>query len=593
MTKDLSGDSKAPPIAGFRFSPVWLLFLCAMPLWALWLTYAYTVDVPYWDAWDSTWPIFQKFHAGTLALGDFLAFQNEHRVCFPRIVGFLLGLVSHWNIRVEAFGSWVLACASALNLWRLARVTGGTRFGWWLPVGLTFLLFSPVQYETWLLGASAFEFPVVCLTASLWIPLTATPLAFLWAMALATIATFSIASGFLVWIVVTPILALSMDWKRHHAGWTLWIAAFLLNVIFYFHGYQKPERSPSAALFIHQPLMTAKFALAYLGADFALDTFNATIVGTFLTVVFFGCIVILWRRRADRSLVVRALPWTMLAAFAFANAALTAIGRIGFGVEEALSTRYIAISILLPISLLYLAPALLIDVPEERFLGASRCLRAAVICFFAVALAGLQIAASVGISGICVEMQHLRLKGKAALTFIDVLPNLPVLKTVSYEDVALLRKKADAVDGFGYLRPGLLKSLAIRALADPSSPGDPRYGQFTDAGAAGPSAWKASGIAQLPEAGRPADAILLTCDDGRNDPVIFAFAKMKLPTVAWNGAIEETTTDARWFARITQSQVPAAAKTIKAWAYNAETGCAHRLQGEIPLTSSTGNIPAN
>jgi hypothetical protein len=77
------------------------LVLTLPALWVGWLIYRYGVDTPWGDEWDTTRLLVEKMQAGTLGLGDFFAFHNEHRIFFPRVLTFALALFTHWNVRVE------------------------------------------------------------------------------------------------------------------------------------------------------------------------------------------------------------------------------------------------------------------------------------------------------------------------------------------------------------------------------------------------------------------------------------------------------------------------------------------------------------
>lgn len=564
----------------------WLLLLLLSPIWTLWLVLAYGVDIPYWDLWEQTCPLFQKLHSGTLGLADFLRFQNEHRVLFPRLIAFGLGLVTHWNLRFEMIVTWALGCVAVASLWRLVRVTGfaESRRGPWLLAALSFLMFTPVQYETWLLGISAFQIPMICLITCLWIPCALRPAtAFLSVMALATVSTFSLATGFLVWVLAAPLLWIATaegGWRRYRGWWALMCSIFLLELAVYFHGYQKPAHHPSPFTFIHEPVTAFSYAMAYLGADFAPDTFNATYVGTFLSALFLACIVMLWKHREDRRLLQRALPWLMLPCFAMANAILTTAGRLGFGVAQALATRYISFSIMLPVGLLFLVPLLLIDLPQERVLGLLRPARIWAMGMCGLALACLQVAESVHVQKDWAVNHRSRLSEKAALTFINVMPDVPVLSELSYDDFPQLKLQADALNQINYLRPKLVQSTSIAEVADPAAPGAARYGSLKLSRNIGSGVWEAMGSAALPGTTRPADAVLLTVNNGRNQPAIFTFAKLGGPRGLESQDAAENTA---WFERFDQKSLPADAASIKAWAYDAESGRAYRIQGEIAL----------
>src|SRR5438270_13475536 len=83
-----------------------LLLIATPPLLIGLLILRDGVDVPFWDQWDGTAPLFEKMAAGTLGFADFFAQHNEHRILFPRLIFFGLGCLTHWNIRAELFVSW-------------------------------------------------------------------------------------------------------------------------------------------------------------------------------------------------------------------------------------------------------------------------------------------------------------------------------------------------------------------------------------------------------------------------------------------------------------------------------------------------------
>ena len=170
------------------------------------------VDVPYWDQWQYV-AFFDKLAKGTLTLADLFAQQNEYRQFFPNLIFVVLGWLTHWDVRYEMLGTFLLACLVSHNIFRLGRyTTGGARWRAWalfLPANL--LVFSPVQYENWLFGVQRIYFvPVACITTSFVVAYsrrTAHAKVFI-CMLLATVSTLSAANGILCWIVVLPVLVL-------------------------------------------------------------------------------------------------------------------------------------------------------------------------------------------------------------------------------------------------------------------------------------------------------------------------------------------------------------------------------------------------
>src|SRR5438132_10662621 len=103
-----------------------LLLIAAPPLLIGFLILRDGVDTPFWDEWDGTAPIFEKMAAGTLGLADFFAQHNEHRILFPRLIFFVLGRLTHWNVRAELWVIWLL---TLICLFSIRRMAGPSRTG--------------------------------------------------------------------------------------------------------------------------------------------------------------------------------------------------------------------------------------------------------------------------------------------------------------------------------------------------------------------------------------------------------------------------------------------------------------------------------
>src|SRR5688572_3734411 len=140
----------------FDSRPVHLLIFCLalLPVFlTLWLILNYGVDVPIWDDWETALLI-EKFSQGTLTAADLFAKHNEYRQFFPNLLFVLLGWVTHWDLRYQMVSSFLLACVVSFNIYRLAQLTsGGSKLrGLVQFVVSNILIFSPMQYENWLMG---------------------------------------------------------------------------------------------------------------------------------------------------------------------------------------------------------------------------------------------------------------------------------------------------------------------------------------------------------------------------------------------------------------------------------------------------------
>src|SRR5271165_7446929 len=93
--------------SSYWISATKVIALAAPALSILLLISIYGVNIPAGDQWDEVPLLLEKMHEGTLSLRHFFAQHNEHRIFFPRLIMFTLALLTHWNIKVELFTSWL------------------------------------------------------------------------------------------------------------------------------------------------------------------------------------------------------------------------------------------------------------------------------------------------------------------------------------------------------------------------------------------------------------------------------------------------------------------------------------------------------
>lgn len=561
--------------------PAFAFIVLALPaLWVGWLVYRYGVDTPWGDEWDSTRLLVEKMRAGTLGLGDFFAFHNEHRIFFPRVLTFALALFTHWNVRAELLMIWILACVCSLNLWRVAQVTGwrNSRNRHWLLLGTNVLLFSPMQWENLLWGFQiGFFLPLATMNACLWVaPSLRRPLDFLVTMFLCLISTFSIASGFASWFLTAPLLLLWNGKPRardEKTWWLTWVAVGIVSVGCYFHGFARPAAHPDPTAAIEHPLRAIQFILAYLGTPFSGAAPNASSIAlgasSALLILFAACLLYLWCWRRDRPLLAHSLPWVSLAGWALVNAFLTMLGRLGFGSVAATLPRYVSFAIMLPIGLLFLAPLIFRHWREHSDTGANQARIGWGLAILATALFLLVVSGTIKSLESWSRFQHSRLTGKALLLLINVVDEPQALVRCVHWDSPALKGWTNTLDRLGYLRPALVRSRHIREIADGSEPG--ATGEFEAIRKSPDGALTASGWAVLPDSHRTADAVLLTYDDPDGDPIIFALTEVK----SKRADVSERLNDqayfrSGWVKPLTPGQIPANSHLIRAWSFDAE-----------------------
>jgi hypothetical protein len=321
------------------------------------LVLAYGVDIPLTDEW-AILPLLRKLAEGRgLAFEDWWHFHNEHRPMFPRMLIVGLARLSSWDITWELRANLVLtALSTALVVgfyWRLARPAGLTL----VPLAVSTLFFSPVQWHNWLWGWQVEVFLCV-FGALLALVLLSVPglLALAGSVAAATLSALSYGSGLCVWIAGVPLAAFASGGRLRWVRIGVWTAAGAALVYSYFQGYKRLGHHPPLALVTSEPAGVLGFVAAYLGAPLTQDGVPwATAVGA-VGLLGFVVLVLLAARGALRGGRL-ALLAIALGAFAIGSAIITAQARLGFGAHQAAISRYTSFGLLLWVSLVLLAEA--------------------------------------------------------------------------------------------------------------------------------------------------------------------------------------------------------------------------------------------
>lgn len=326
------------------------LFLAA-PLSIVHLVHRCGILVPFWDQWDLI-PFLEKLHQGHLTLSDLWSQHNEHRIFFPRLCMLFLAYVTNWNIMYELYANLILGGLILLFLYLLLRQTSGKYTSLWLIIVLSFLVFSPVQWQNWTWGWQIQIFMNVLATVvaawsvSQW---QAQWKGILVALVAAIVASYSFSNGLVAWIAIGIFLVLHKNRRWRHVA--IWVAVSILIVLLYFYKYEKPPYHPSLWAFMKHPYDFFRYVFAYLGSPLGFGRENASII---TGVLLFLILIIgtIYARRHSNEGFNKLLPWICLALYAVLSAAVTGIGRVGFGVGQALCSRYTTISTLFVISVL-------------------------------------------------------------------------------------------------------------------------------------------------------------------------------------------------------------------------------------------------
>ncbi len=305
------------------------------------------VTIPYWDQWELV-PLLEKIHNHTLTLADVWAQHNEHRIFFPEMVMLILARLSGWNIFLELCTSMLLATFTFLFLLSILGSTSKTTSPW-LKIFLSLMIFSMVQYENWGWGWQIQVFmSVLGLVIAIWAAnkWQGKTVGLIIAISGAVLSSYSFNTGLASWPAVLFVMLLQKKWKLKHI--IIWTFACIATILLYYYEYANPTEHPSVLLFLSYPLIYIRYVLTYLGASLGW-TYPISLAVTIISLVLISLAIFnLWR--FDKQKLSDMAPWIAMALYACMAACATGVGRIGFSWEQAFSSRYTTISLLLPLS---------------------------------------------------------------------------------------------------------------------------------------------------------------------------------------------------------------------------------------------------
>ncbi|MEZ5966579.1 MAG: hypothetical protein R3F56_22270 [Planctomycetota bacterium] len=311
-------------------------------------------SMPYLDQWQSVHEA-RAVDQGTWRLVDLFRQHNEHRIAVPRLLFFLDTLVADqrgWFL-VATTGAIQLAHASVL-LWLLWRAGVRRPAMLVLAVGsLLGLLGAAVQMQN-LVEPFQVQFPLVYLAATVAFAAGAlapharrSRLVLATAIAAAAVGSFSMANGLGIWIVLFLLAARSGMSRR---GLAVVVTAGLLVIGFYLHGfgwlhpYFTPTHGHAEVAPVRRPDRMALFFLALLGGPSRLpDGLGRPLLcaaaGVLGLAAFAAASRQAWPRARSGAHAARQ-AMVAVGVFVLLSASLTAYGRAGSDLVEAIGPRY-------------------------------------------------------------------------------------------------------------------------------------------------------------------------------------------------------------------------------------------------------------
>src|SRR3989304_3151464 len=330
------------------------------PAFFYYMVVKFSPNIPYNDDYDVILGfLLQYLDAGGISerLSFIFAQHNEHRVAFVKalvlIQYYSSGLI---DLRVVVFlGN--LGLVGLLYVFYRLYGRDENRLLYLVPTTLLLFQFQYAETTLWPMAAVS-NFYVLLFAFGALLLLRGQGLGGVFAaFLLAALASVTQGSGILAFIAGAFLLALKKDYRGLAVWSILSAAAFSL----YFGLYVKPPHHPSVtrALF-EEPGNTLHYFITFIGSSFPLSGPGHLLAGIFFISLF---LFLTWRGYFRRNAAVYCCH-----VFVFMIAAVTALTRSGFGIEQALSSRYKIISVLFPILSLMAMFELVEGKKIERFL---------------------------------------------------------------------------------------------------------------------------------------------------------------------------------------------------------------------------------
>jgi len=317
-----------------------ILLVALISMLYIWAVLRYTSYLPYWDDYDAVLRFLNNFYDSDISekVKLFFSQHNEHRIVFNRIVELLqlklFGEINFLYLVLIGNVGWFLVI---YLLWRYAK-SENISFIYFSPVLIVLLAFSHNELMTWAMASIQQYYQILFSLISIYFLVNKKLFYALGAMIL---SIFTGGGGIVLIPLFVVYMILHRNWKNLFV--TLMISAIILFIYFVVLGYEKPGHHPSILNTLKNPKMIIEYILVFIGSLAGSKTAAATI-GTALIIFFAYKLKYSYKKTPF-------LVWSIL--FILGTATATALARVGFGIEQALSSRYSEYSLLF-LSLIYL-----------------------------------------------------------------------------------------------------------------------------------------------------------------------------------------------------------------------------------------------
>jgi hypothetical protein len=550
-------------------------------------------SVPYYDEWWTPGRQIVSFFQGTFQFADLFLQHNESRPLFPNLWYLSMAVVSgRWDVKHAMVLMLVLACLGSALLFVLLRQTITSSFAGrlWAWALLNALLFCPREYENFLWGTM-----LICLVPSVLLVMAMvinlSELRLQWKIlansALAFVATYSFANGMLLWVLAAPIHlgrrpAGTQSSGVNRAGcYAFYALCGMVAVGFYFYHYVHPAQHPPFAVSLMDAPLLLRFLLSWVGSLFVVPGADPVIFGCFFLAIFAALAVAAIQVTRRQGNLRRFYPWFMIAIYALASGAITASGRVRFGIGSATAPRYAVEVVFFYIGLAGLAASLYgVWVAAGQPIG-SRFVFASGLTI-GLFTAGWLTSFTTELSRVRVVREE-RKDLALAVQWIPAIPDNPDLALAKVPP-EVVEQKAVALSKFDALRPRLISQSLASRVRQIIAQGGPSVGTLESAQFSDHHRLLLTGMAWLPYRNARADCVVVGYANSDGGLTPFTVFQPTYKRERFKGWFDVKRLPPNGFAAsIDPANLPMGTLTLQAWAVDMRAERALPMAGAIAV----------
>ena len=268
--------------------------------------------------------------------------NNEHYVLLPKLVyAANIVITGGSNVGLSLF-TWFMAVLQLLILYQLIPVKSRQYPVLFvaLLLAVSIFIFSPRHAHNWILGMSGTAWiSANCFSLGAILSLqyyaNTTKLSYYlttFVLSLCALATYSTSLALFPTLVIAVVLL-----KLQRRDQALMVALSITIVSLYLLNYSTPTHHPDIQTSLS---VLAAYFVAFIGALFNIKLKAALFSGALGLISSLLMSVYIYRKKTFWPVII---PWICIQLYVCGNAAMAALARSGFGIEQAFSSRYSAL----------------------------------------------------------------------------------------------------------------------------------------------------------------------------------------------------------------------------------------------------------